>query len=324
MKIAVILFNLGGPDCPEAVKPFLFNLFNDKAIIGLPWPLRTLVAKLISSKREKIAKEIYAQIGGRSPILPNTEAQAQALEKELSDIGEVKCFIAMRYWKPFTDAALEQVKNFNPDLIVRLPLYPQYSITTTGSSLREYDRVFGELVAPVKTITSYPTNDGFITALAGNIRAAYDNAIKSCGIPPRLLLSAHGLPEKIIKAGDPYADQCGETARAVVDRLGISGLDWQLCYQSRVGPLKWIGPATDAEIDSAGRDKVPLLIAPIAFVSEHSETLVEIEIEYRERAAAAGVPYFARVPAVGVAPEFIAGLAGLVRSAVGNRKLLTD
>jgi ferrochelatase len=317
-KIAVILFNLGGPDHPAAIRPFLFNLFSDPAIIRLPQPLRFLVARLISGKREKIAQKIYGKIGGRSPILKNTQAQAKALQQKLAGQGNVQCFIAMRYWHPFAEETMTEVKRFAPDQIILLPLYPQFSTTTTASSLESWHCVARKagLAAPEKFLCCYPEESGFIRALAQLTKTAYEKA-QAYG-KPRVLFSAHGLPEKIVRAGDPYAWQCMRTAKAVAGELGIDELDWILCYQSRVGPLKWIGPSTDEEIRRAGRDKVPIVVVPIAFVSEHSETLVEIDMEYRHRAEQCGVPFFTYTGAVGTAPEFIDGLAILVRKALEN------
>jgi ferrochelatase len=311
--LAVVLFNLGGPDGPDAVRPFLFNLFNDRAIIGLPQPLRWLVAKIISTRRAPVATRIYAHLGGGSPLLPNTEAQARALERALG--GETRAFIAMRYWRPFARETAAAVKAYAPDRIVLLPLYPQFSTTTTGSSLDDWRRAADAegLAAPISALCCYPAQHGFIEALAALIRPAL--AAARVHGTPRLLLTAHGLPKKIVAAGDPYRIQVEATAAALVAALGDDGLDWTVCYQSRVGPLEWIGPATDAEIERAGRDRVPVVIAPIAFVSEHSETLVELDIEYRHLAERAGVPDYRRVPTVDAAPAFIAGLAALVRHA---------
>ncbi len=320
MKTAVILFNLGGPDRPEAVKPFLFNLFNDPAIIRVPRLLRKLIATLISNRREKPAQQIYAQIGGHSPILINTQRQAEALEKVFAEntvagLGEVKCFVAMRYWHPFVEDIVEDVKDFEPDQIVLLPLYPQFSTTTTDSSLKSWhaaSRKIG-LNVPTKTVCCYPDENGFIRSLAQLTRSACDEARKIGA--PRILFSAHGLPEKIIRAGDPYQHQCERTVQAIVKELALDHQDYTLCYQSRVGPLKWIGPATEEEIKRAGRDKAPLVVVPIAFVSEHSETLVEIDIEYRHLAEQSGVPFYAYAGTVGIMSEFIDGLAALVRNA---------
>lgn len=315
-RTAVVLFNLGGPDSPQAVRPFLRNLFSDPAILQVPGPVRWVLARLISARREKAAQAIYAHLGGRSPLLPNTEAQAAALQTALQGgmDGEVRCFIAMRYWHPFTEQAVAEVKAFAPDRIVLLPLYPQFSTTTTASSVKAWREAAAGagLQAPTHTICCYPTEPGFIAAMAGLVRRTYDQA--AVHGTPRVLFSAHGLPKKVVDRGDPYQAQCERTAAALADALRIPGLDWLNTYQSRVGPLEWIGPATDAEIERAGRDGVPLVVVPIAFVSEHSETLVELDIEYRHLAERCGVPYFAPVPTVGDDPAFIAGLAALVRA----------
>ena len=320
-RVAVVLFNLGGPDGPAAVAPFLVNLFSDPAIIRLPWPLRPLVARLIARKRAPIAQQIYAKLGGGSPLLPNTEAQAIALQKALSDLGDVRVFIAMRYWRPRAAETARAVAAFAPGRVVLLPLYPQLSTTTTGSSLAEWQQAAraAGLRAPMHTVCCYPEATGLIEALAQQITPVL-RAAAAAG-KPRLLFSAHGLPKRVVAAGDPYQWQVERTAAAVVARLTppeLAGpeLDWSLCYQSRVGPLEWIGPSTDAEVKRAGADRVPLVVCPIAFVSEHSETLVEIEVEYRHMAEQAGVPAFFRVPAVGTAPAFIDALAHLVRGAL--------
>lgn len=318
MKTAVVLFNLGGPDGPPAVQPFLFNLFNDPAIIDVSQPWRWCLAKLISSRRAQIAREIYDNIGGGSPLLANTQVQASALEDALSDVdGETRCFIAMRYWHPLSDEAARAVKAFAPDRIVLLPLYPQFSTTTSGSSLNAWHRSARAvgLTAPTHTICCYPVEPGFVTALAELIRPALA-AARQAG-QPRLLFSAHGLPKKIVAAGDPYQWQVERTAGAVVEALAEDNLDWLTCYQSRVGPLEWIGPSTDSEIIRAGADGRPLVIVPLAFVSEHSETLVELDIEYRHLADEHGVQAYHRVPTVDASAAFIAGLARLVGTADG-------
>ena len=308
MKRAVILFNLGGPDSPQAVEPFLTNLFNDPAVIDLPSLLRGPLARFIARRRGPIAREIYAKIGGRSPILEETEAQARALEMALG--GDTRVFIAMRCWKPFSDEAARAVAAWAPDEIVLLPLYPQYSTTTTQSSFKDWHEaaIAAGLKAPTSAVCCYPQLPGFIEALAANGREMAARA--RSGVSYRWLLSAHGLPERVIARGDPYQWQTEKTAAALVERLGIS--DWTLCYQSRVGPLKWIGPATDAEVRRAGADGKGVIMVPIAFVSEHSETLVELDILYKDLAREAGVPDYLRVPTAGVRREFIAGLAQLV------------
>jgi len=315
-RIAVVLFNLGGPDSPEAVKPFLYNLFSDPAIIGLPAILRQLVARVIARRRAPIARDIYAKIGGRSPLLPNTEAQARALEALLDDLGTVKAFPCMRYWHPLSGAVAAAVKTFAPDDIVLLPLYPQFSSTTTASSCREWHRAATAvgLVTRTRLVCCYPTAAGFIAAAAELLGAAMNEAERAAGQRPRVLFSAHGLPQKIVDRGDPYPAHVEQSARAIADRLGLRQGEWTVCFQSRVGPLAWIGPSTDAEIARAGADRVPVALFPIAFVSEHSETLVELDIEYRHLAEKCGVPAYVRAPTVGTSGAFMAGLAELVRT----------
>ena len=325
-KIAVVLFNLGGPDKPDAVEPFLFNLFNDPAIISLPNPLRWFVAKMISRRRAPLAREIYRNLGGGSPLLPNTEAQARALEAALQERladrdHEVRAFVAMRYWRPRSDEAAAAVKAFAADRIVLLPLYPQYSTTTSGSSLADWHEAAKRagLDRPSRAICCYPRQAGFIAEIAAALQGALTEAGRHGR--PRVLFSAHGLPEKVVASGDPYQWQVEESAAAIVEALGLGGaavedLDWIVSYQSRVGPLEWIKPYTDAEIERAGRDGVPLIVVPLAFVSEHSETLVELDIEYRDLAEASGVPLYLRVPTVGSGAAFIGGLADLVAAAV--------
>jgi ferrochelatase len=307
VRRAVILFNLGGPDRPEAVEPFLRNLFSDPAIISLPAALRLPLAWLIAKRRGPIAREIYAKIGGRSPILEETEAQARALEGVLA---ETRAFIAMRCWKPFAEETARAVKDWAPDRIVLLPLYPQFSTTTTASAFADWHRAARRagLEVPTTQICCYPTEDGFISALADLTQQTM--AERRPEFSYRVLLSAHGLPERIIAKGDPYRWQIENSAARLIERLGIT--DWAVCYQSRVGPLKWIEPATDAEIRRAGRDGKGVIIVPLAFVSEHSETLVELDIEYARLARDAGVPHYLRVPTVGTHPAFIGGLARLV------------
>jgi ferrochelatase len=324
-KVAVVLFNLGGPDRPEAVQPFLFNLFYDPAIIGAPNPIRWLLAKLISVRRAPVAREIYTHLGGRSPLLDNTEAQAQALETALGDLGEVRVFIAMRYWHPMTEETVAAVADFAPERILLLPLYPQFSVTTTGSSMAAWQRAAAAagVEADTTALCCFPTDSGFVAEVAQRIRPALQEA--SASGKPRVLFSAHGLPKKIVERGDPYQWQVEQTAAAVVESLAEPDLDWVVCYQSRVGPLEWIGPSTDEEIVRAGRDEVPVVLVPIAFVSEHSETLVELDIEYRVLARENDVPAYLRVDTVGIGANFIAGLAELVRRALaGDRRLCSQ
>ncbi len=317
MRVAVVLFNLGGPASLEAVEPFLFNLFNDAAIIRVPQPFRWLLAKLISKRRTPQAREIYAKMGGSSPILGQTYNQAAELRTALAGSGfTCETFVAMRYTAPRASDIAEQVRRFRPNKIVLLPLYPQYSTTTARSSLREWTRLARALKieAPASTVCCYPTNAGFITAQAELIKETLAQ------LPPnvrfRLLLSAHGLPERVVAGGDPYQAQVEQTAKALVTALERPDLDWRVTYQSRVGPLKWIGPATDDEIKRAGSEGLAVVIAPIAFVSEHSETLVELDMEYAHLAAESGVQHYLRAPTVGTHPAFIKGLAKLVREAL--------
>ncbi len=317
MRLAVILFNLGGPDKPEAVEPFLRNLFSDPAIIRAPTFIRLPLARYIAAKRAPIAKEIYHRIGGRSPILAETQAQAGALDHALVARGyEAKSFIVMRYWNPFSAETVRDVSQWKPDHIVLLPLYPQFSTTTTQSSLDDWRRVGAKLNIPTSRICCYPQDPGFVQSAADLVNAAFAQARP--GLSYRLLLTAHGLPERIVNTGDPYAWQVEQTALAIVERLNRPGLDWGVCYQSRVGPLKWIGPATDDEIRRAGKEGKGVVIMPIAFVSEHSETLVELDMEYAKVAEMAGVPDYRRVPTVSVKTDFIAGLAELVIRSVNG------
>jgi ferrochelatase len=315
-KLAVVLCNPGGPEGPAAVRPFLFNLFRDPAIIALPALLRYPIAALIAGTRTKLAKANYALMGGGSPLLPETQKQARALEADLAarfPETEVRCFIAMRYWTPLTDQTAKAVKAFAPDEVVLLPLYPQYSSTTTGSSLKAWNKAYRDGPGRVSTVCCYPTNEAFIQAHADLIQAAYDKAGRPG--PARLLFSAHGLPEKVILAGDPYQRQVEATAAAVAARLG-EGWDWRVTYQSRVGPMKWIGPSTEDEIKAASQQGLALVVTPIAFVSEHIETLVELDHEYREVALEAGCPNYIRVPALGMDPGFIRGLGQIVQEAL--------
>jgi protoporphyrin/coproporphyrin ferrochelatase len=310
MKVAVVLFNLGGPDGPDAIEPFLRNLFSDPAILPLPSLLRVPLAKFIAARRAPVAGKIYAKIGGSSPILTQTLAQAAALEATLG--RNFRVFVAMRCWKPFSDQAVAEIAAWGADRIVLLPLYPQYSVTTSASSFADWDRAARGVRIPTVRIDSYPVMNGFILALADLIRLGV--AKMKAGISYRLLLSAHGLPERIIRRGDPYRRQVEATVAALKKKIAID--DVVLCYQSKVGPVKWIGPPIDREIERAGREGLGVMVAPVAFVSEHSETLVELDMEYAELAEACGVKDYMRVPAVGCHPDFITGLAELAMAAL--------
>ncbi|MFI4936587.1 MAG: ferrochelatase [Caulobacterales bacterium] len=314
-KIAVVLFNLGGPDTPAAVRPFLKNLFSDPAIIGAPQPLRWLLAEAISRGREKTAIANYAVMGGASPLLAETQAQAQALTAALTAAlpgDEVESFVAMRHWRPRTEETAQAVAAFAPDEVVLLPLYPQFSTTTTASSLAAWRGAY-KGGGRSHTVCCYFDDAGLVAAHA----ALIDRTWQAAGAPKgvRLLFSAHGLPERTSAAGDPYRWQVEATCARVAERLG-GAWDWQVCYQSRVGPLKWIGPSTVEAIEAAAREGLGVLIDPIAFVSEHVETLVELDRDYAEFAEAAGVEPYLRVPALGTEALFIEGLAQRVRDAL--------
>ena len=317
-KVAIVLFNLGGPDRPEAIRPFLLNLFSDPAILRVPFFVRPLLARIITRSRLAPATENYRLLGGKSPLLEMTEAQARAIETALPEL-EAKCFIAMRYWHPFSLETARAVKAWGPDEVVLLPLYPQYSSTTTGSSLTAWRTAAARsgLVTPTAALCCYPTDPAFIAATLAAVQAAYDKARAALdpAVPLRVLFSAHGLPEKIVRSGDPYQYQIEQTVAAIVGAWRRNDLDWKICYQSRATPVKWIDPSTDVEIARAGEDKTAVLVVPIAFVSEHSETLVELDIEYKELAHKAGVPGYFRVPTQQIDAGFIASMAQLVRFA---------
>ena len=324
MKLAVVLFNLGGPNSLAAVKPFLRNLFSDPAIITLPGIVRHPLARFIAARRAPIAQQIYEHLGGCSPILPETEEQARALETMLKGAGhEARCFIAMRCWHPFTSEAVAAVKTFAPERVVLLPLYPQYSTTTTRSSLDEWRKqaLRSGLKMPQHEVCCYPFDEGFIDAVSGLLDEALGRTKPA--ISYRVLFSAHGLPKRIVQRGDPYQWQVEQTVEAILARLGQARPDFTVCYQSRVGSLEWIGPATDAEVRRAGAERKGLIVAPVAFVSEHSETLVELDIEYGKLAQECGVPDYMRVATVRTHPSFVQGLARLVEAAVKAKTPVT-
>ena len=319
MKKAIILFNLGGPDSLDAVQPFLFNLFNDPAIISLPTILRYPLAKFISKRRTPVAKAIYAEMGGKSPILEETQNQADAIEKTLKhESDEYKCFIVMRCWNPRATETVKKVKKFNPDQIILLPLYPQYSNATSGSSIKEWMKICKKekLNVETKTICCYPTDKDFILSYANLIK----EKINLNKLPETtLVFSAHGLPENKIKQGDPYQWQVENTVNHLVKKLSITNLNYILSYQSRVGPLKWIGPSTEEIIKQEAIKQKIIVVVPVAFVSEHSETLVELDIEYKKLATKHGSKDYIRVPAVSVNQDFINSLkSSILKASNGN------
>ncbi len=312
MKKAIILFNLGGPDKLENVEPFLFNLFNDPAILNLPSFFRYPLAKLISKRRAPIAKKIYAELGGSSPILKLTEEQSGALEKKLNQNEsnhEHKCFVVMRCWNPRASEVIKKVKLFHPDEVILMPLYPHYSAATSGSSIKEWINICkkNNYKTKTSTICCYPTDKNFINAHTKKII----NKIKDLN-NFKLIFSAHGLPEKNIKKGDPYQWQMEQSVKKIVENLKLKDLDWILSYQSRVGPLKWIGPSTDDVIVENSKRGKHIVLVPIAFVSEHSETLVELDIEYKKLAKENGCNQYTRVPALGTNEEFISAMSELI------------
>lgn len=312
-RVAIILFNLGGPDSLQNVRPFLFNLFNDKAIIGAPQPFRFFIAQLISRTREKLAQMNYAIMGGASPLLPETVRQADALETAIAQrVSNVtfKCFPAMRYWKPLVKDVAKAAEAWGATDAILLPLYPQFSTTTTGSSLKAWK---GASDLPCSTICCHPVAANFAQAHADAIM----NQWKAAGAPtnPRVLFSAHGLPQSVVDRGDPYQWQVEQTV-AAVKRLLPAEWETRICYQSRVGPLKWLAPPIQDEIRAAAKDQRGVIVSPIAFVSEHVETLVELDIEYAQMAQAFQLPFYLRAPALGVAPRFIDALADLVERAL--------
>jgi ferrochelatase len=310
------------------VRPFLVNLFTDPAILRVPGWIRPWLGRIIAWRRTKPASENYDIIGGKSPLLELTLEQAAALEAALNAPGDIeaKSFVAMRYWHPMSDEAAAAVKAWGPDEVLLVPLYPQFSTTTTGSSIIAWDQAAAKagLAVPTTTLCCFHSDPGFAEATAAIVRDAWHKARAELdpAIPLRILFSAHGLPESIVKSGDPYQWQVEQSVAQVVERLGIPDLDQIVCYQSRVTPQKWIGPSTEDELERAGHEKVAVLVVPVAFTSEHSETLVELDVEYREEAEKFGVPGYFRAPAQNSDPAFIAALADLSRMARGSGRSL--
>lgn len=313
-KSAIILFNLGGPDKLSSVKPFLFNLFYDKYIITLPSFFRYFIAWIISAKREKTAQEIYSQIGNKSPLLEETQKQLISLKEELAGRleSDFEIFICMRHWYPMSSEIVKQVEKYSPDEIILLPLYPQFSTTTSASSIEDFkDKISKSNLdkAVCKTICCYPEEKNFIRSHAKKIIESFElvKNKENC----RILFSAHGLPKKIISSGDPYQWQVEVTVKEVIKMLPSSSLDYKITYQSRVGPLEWIGPDTEDEIKMAVEQGKELVIVPIAFVSEHVETLVELDIEYKTIADKHNINYI-RVPALGINKLFVKSLSDII------------
>jgi ferrochelatase len=306
-KIIVILFNLGGPSDLNHVEEFLFNLFYDKNIIALPNPFRWLLAKFISSTRASKSKKLYQKINGASPILENTKDQADQLNiklKELDPDNQYQIMISMRHSKPCSDDLIEPINKFQPDEIILLPLYPQYSTTTTKSS---FEDIIPKLknISKIKSICCYPIEENFIKSHQQKIRESYlENNLT--GKDVMILFSAHSIPQKYVDNGDPYQWQIEVTIADIMKDLNLE-VDHRICYQSRVGRLKWLGPTTEDEIKN-NRNK-SLMIVPISFVSEHLETLVELDIDYKLVANQYDVKDYCRVTSLAIEDNFIKSLA---------------
>ena len=317
-KIAIVLFQLGGPDTTAAVEPFLYNLFCDPDIIDFPmaWIARRALAKFISTRRSKVVAQHYQEIGGGSPIRRLTEQQGTALEKALSPWVQAKAIVAMRYWHPLTSEAIAALKSETYDDLVLLPLYPHYSFATTKSSLKEWNRQARDGVAGKgRLVENFYNHPLYVESL----RSRIDEKLSELRKPEDVFLvfSAHGLPMKLVKAGDPYPQQIEETMRLVLAR-GTWANPRVLCYQSRVGPQKWLAPSLTQTIERLAREGVKrMLVIPISFVTDHIETLHEINIEAREEAKKFGVEEFTMMGALNDSPVFIRALADLVLKTAG-------
>jgi ferrochelatase len=324
-RVGIVLFQLGGPDSLDAVEPFLLNLFLDPDIIPLGplgW-LRRPIARLISSRRSVPVRARYAEIGGRSPIGALTERQRQGLVEAVAPYIDPVAVTAMRYWHPLTSEAVEALRKAGPlDELVLLPLYPHYSYATTLSSLKEWRRVYGNPNGgpPERTIEHYYNHPLYIQALVQRIGSVLRQFPDSSRI--HLIFSAHGLPMSLVEKGDPYPKQIEETVRLTCAQGAKECPAWPrthlLCYQSRVGPAKWLQPPLTGTIERLGHEGIKeMLVVPISFVTEHIETLHEINIEAREEANKAGIETFRMMPAVGDSRLFIAALKDLVLHVIG-------
>jgi len=317
-RTAVVLFNLGGPDSLAAVRPFLYNLFSDPDIFKFPLGFLTqkLFAALISRRRAPEAAAGYAALGGKSPLLENTQAQAIALQLALAESGAFDVFVCMRYWHPFTAEVVGELKNRGYARVILLPLYPQYSLTTTGSSFNEFHRECDrQRYHPnVTLIREWYDQPDYLDAVAHTLREEAKRFPDPDPAGIELLFSAHGLPQKIVDAGDPYEQHIRATFDAVCARLGWPHVT--LCYQSRVGPLQWLKPYTDEVIrEKAAAGCRQMLVYPIAFVSDHIETLYELGMTYRDLAREQGIAHYHVAPALNADPRLIEALQKLVLSA---------
>jgi ferrochelatase len=322
-RVGVLLLNLGGPDEIEDVRPFLFNLFADPEIIRLPFPwLQKPLAWLISTLRAKKSQANYLQIGGGSPLRKITEAQGKALQAKLSEIGQnASVYIGMRYWHPFTEEAIAKIKEDGIEKLVILPLYPQFSISTSGSSFRVIEEMWKTDVDLQKIdytlIPSWYDNQGYLRAMATSIAQELDKFEHPDRV--EIFFSAHGVPKSYVEeAGDSYQQEIEECMRLIMQTLNRSN-EYTLAYQSRVGPVEWLKPYTEDALEELGAKGIKdLLVVPISFISEHIETLQEIDIEYKEVAEEAGIENFQRVPALDTHPLFIDALAHLVRDSLNE------
>ncbi len=316
-RVGIVLFQLGGPDTLEAIEPFLFNLFCDPDIIDFPFARigRRPLAKLISTTRARKVQHHYSVIGGGSPIRRFTEQQALALQTRLTGSGiDARCFVAMRYWHPFTAEAIAQLDAAACDEVVLLPLYPHHSSTTTGSSLNEWNRLYRGAL-PVHTVDAFYRNDLYLEAIVEKI----EEALARFSDPgrPEIVFSAHSVPLSVIDRGDPYQHQIEETVALLMRRGGWTN-SCRLCYQSKVGASKWLQPSLHRTLRDLASEKVrEVCIVPISFVSDHVETLGEIDHEAREEATKLGVEKFEMTSGLNDSPMFVAALAELVASALG-------
>jgi protoporphyrin/coproporphyrin ferrochelatase len=314
-RLGVLLFNLGGPERLEDVKPFLFNLFSDPEIIRIKNDrLRRLVAWWIATTRKKRSQGYYRKIGGGSPLRRLTEAQAAALEASLAESGvDARVHVGMQCWTPTIDDGVARLAADGVDRLVVLPLYPQFSVATTGSALKVLDPVLarrGLARLDRRVIRQWHDDPGYVESLAATIRpelAAFPDPAAT-----HVVYSAHSIPQRYVDEGDPYLEQTEQTV-ALVERALGGGHSWTLAFQSKVGPVKWLEPSTNQVIADLGRKGTKqILIVPVSFVSDHIETLYEIDILYRELVAEAGIPDFRRAPALNVMPRFIEALRDLV------------
>jgi protoporphyrin/coproporphyrin ferrochelatase len=318
-RVGVVLFQLGGPDSLEAIEPFLFNLFSDPDIIDFPFARigRRPLAKLISTTRAKKVQHHYSVIGGGSPIRRLTEQQALALQYKLNDSGmDARCFVAMRYWHPFTCEAIAELRRVACDEVVLLPLYPQYSSTTTGSSLNEWRR-HCEDDLPVHVVESFYRHELYIEAAAERV----DETLARFPDPEHaeIVFSAHSVPAAVIERGDPYQWQIEETVELVMQHGGWRNHN-RVCYQSKVGASKWLQPSLRQTLRELAAEGVrDLCVVPISFVSDHVETLGEIDHEARKQAASLGIQRFEMTAGLNDSPTFIAALADLVMCSLGER-----